>query len=152
MKWCDRKLYAKQKPPNIGCSRPRLRRVLAVAARAFSTFWRPYQGRGGSRPVNAHHPSHSVRPGVDRRVGKVPPAPHIILVGEFVENLPSAQARSASTDTFSIVICKLGIPKINQTIEGETRHGTNTGRFPRGGITYGHEPVQSALQDVRPVE
>jgi len=38
MKWCDRKLYAQQKPPNIGCSRPRLRRVLAVAARAFSTL------------------------------------------------------------------------------------------------------------------
>jgi hypothetical protein len=78
--------------------------------------------------------------------------PEIVLVENIVENLRNTQARSACTDIFSIVTCKLGMPDISVIIEGETGHGTKTNRFPKGGITYGHEPVQSALQDVRPVE
>ena len=78
--------------------------------------------------------------------------PQIVLVEEFVENLRNTQARSASTDIFSPVICRLGIPKVSTILEGEIGHGTRTNGFPKGGITYGHEPVQSALQDVRPVE
>jgi len=34
----------------------------------------------------------------------------------------------------------------------DNQHGRKTNRFPEGCIAHRHEPLQSTLQDVRPVE